>query len=67
MNIYKLIIHIERKQMLQNVNQLDSKVLGAILIVSFTKYIAVCFYFFVFLEPHSQHMEVPRLEVESEL
>ena len=24
------------------------------------------FYFFVFLEPHPRHMEVPKLEVESE-
>ena len=33
----------------------------------FTKYFSFLFFFFVFLGPHLQYMEVPRLGVESEL
>ena len=34
---------------------------------SFGVCVCVCFVFFVFLGPHLQHMEVPRLEVKLEL
>ena len=33
----------------------------------YTLTVVKIFKFFVFLGPHPQHMEVPRLEVESEL
>ena len=39
----------------------------AIIVATEEKYMYVCIYLFIFLGLHPQHMEVPRLGVESEL
>ena len=47
----------------------DEQYLVAVLIAffDFFFFLFFCFSFFGFLGPHPQHMEVPRLDVESEL